>query len=374
MPSPMRPLMRSLSRPVAFSARVALTLAVAATGFAAAPLFGQTADVKQAAEPAVTLKVGDTAPPLKVGKWVKGEAVKSFQPGTVYVMEFWATWCGPCRAAIPHVTELQHKYKDKVVVIGQNVWEEDEKLVEPFVQQMGDKMDYRVVTDDKSTSARGAMADTWMQAAGKNGIPCSFIVDQQGKIAWIGHPMAMADVLAQVVEGKFDPTAQAGREAAAEAAQKKVMEAMNRNDIDGAISAIDELAKVQPEIAPQLPMIKFSLLLRADKYDKAYAMADDVYGAVKDNPQALNELAWTIATEESIKQRDLKTAERFAARAVELTKREEGAILDTLARVQFDQGKVDEAIATQTEAVAKAEPDQKSELQATLDKYKAAKK
>ena len=77
------------------------------------------------------LKIGDAAPPLKVGKWIKGEPVKAVEAGKLHVLEFWATWCGPCVAAIPHVSELQKKHAD-VVFIGVNVWEDDPEKVEGF--------------------------------------------------------------------------------------------------------------------------------------------------------------------------------------------------------------------------------------------------
>ncbi|HVU64861.1 MAG TPA: TlpA disulfide reductase family protein [Phycisphaerales bacterium] len=64
------------------------------------------------------LIVGDPAPSLSIEKWIKGEPVTSFEKGKVYVVEFWATWCGPCKASMPHITDLQKQYKGKVTFIG----------------------------------------------------------------------------------------------------------------------------------------------------------------------------------------------------------------------------------------------------------------
>ena len=155
---------------------------------------------------AATLKAGDPAPKLETGKWVQGEPVKDFQKGKAYIVEFWATWCPPCRASIPHLNETYLKFKDKgLVVIGQDCWEKDESLVAPFVEKMGDKMTYRVALDDKTSNKKGQMAITWMEAAGRNGIPSAFLVDTKGKIAWIGHPMALKEeVIEDVLAGKYD--------------------------------------------------------------------------------------------------------------------------------------------------------------------------
>ena len=153
---------------------------------------------------APTLKVGDPAPKLQTGKWVQGEPVKDFAKGKAYIVEFWATWCPPCRASIPHLNETYEKFKDKgLVVIGQDCWENDESLVAPFVKKMGDKMTYRVALDDKTSAKEGQMAKTWMAAAGRDGIPSAFLIDTKGVIAWIGHPMELKEeVIESVLAGK----------------------------------------------------------------------------------------------------------------------------------------------------------------------------
>lgn len=149
-----------------------------------------------------TLKPGMPPPALSVGSWVKGDPVL-IEPGKVYVVEFWATWCGPCLQSIPHLTELAKKYAGKVNFVGVSVWERGrdiEGLVGKFVKDMGAKMEYTVALDD----ADGTMAKTWMQAAGQGGIPSAFIINGDRKIVWIGHPMSMDTALEQVTAGTFD--------------------------------------------------------------------------------------------------------------------------------------------------------------------------
>jgi thiol-disulfide isomerase/thioredoxin len=162
-----------------------------------------------------TLKVGDAAPPLLIEKWVKGDPVEKLEKGKVYVVEFWATWCGPCIAAFPHVTELQKKYADKgLTVIGVDIWERGDRTKVPeFVEKQGERMGYTVAMEqvDEANPREGKMAQTWMRAAGQRGIPCAFIIDREGKIAWIGHPMTMDKPLEKAIGAKANAKEKAGK-------------------------------------------------------------------------------------------------------------------------------------------------------------------
>lgn len=188
-------------------AAILLTAAVAGVALAQpTPVGGQPgkpapkAEPKKEAKPEATLKVGSKAPAVKADKWVKGTEVKSFESGKVYVMEFWATWCPPCIKSIPLLTDLQKTHKE-VTVIGMASSErkastgDDKRLekVESFVKGKGAEMEYTVAYD-----ANGTMGKDWLRAAGQNGIPCAFVVDGDGKIAWIGNPLNHEALVAAV--------------------------------------------------------------------------------------------------------------------------------------------------------------------------------
>jgi thiol-disulfide isomerase/thioredoxin len=330
------------------------------------------------------LSVGDPAPKLQVGKWVQGDPVKAFDSNHVYVVEFWAVWCAPCRTSIPHLNDLHEKFKDKgLVVIGQNVWEGDESNVAPFIQQMGRKMTYRVALDKKAKDGKGVMSETWMTAAGQNGIPAAFVVDRKGRIAWLGHPMELDDkIIEDVLADRFDVagfrvTFEQQQQLAKQRdlAGKELRDAMRKKDWDTADRALAQLEKATPEsMRSRYGLTRLQILLGKKDYDAAYKLAESLNDAHKDESGFGNDVAWTLALHEGLDQRGLNLAEKIASQANSSSQGKSSAVLDTLARIQFLLGKKDEAIATQQKALdAAADEREKPYLKKVLDDYKQGK-
>ncbi len=327
-----------------------------------------------------TLKIGDPAPPLHVGEWIKGEPVKEFEKGKIYVLDFWATWCGPCVKAIPKLSKLQLDNKDNgVIVLGINCLEQEDSDIATFMKKQGKKISYRVATDDLTKSEEGRMVESWLTAAAQEYIPVIFVVNKEGLIAWIGHPDELPEVLAKVIEDKWDVAKakedflkRAKQTQELIALQEKLEAAIEEKRVDDALKAIDEMLKLEPGAASKSGVTKFLLLLRMDEYEKAYAMNDELFKLYNDDSETLNEISWSIMDNEDLAKRDFEMSLKFAVRANEVAKGEDPAILDTLAHAHFDTGKISQAIEFQTKAVEKAADDKKlkKDLEKTLKKYK----
>jgi thiol-disulfide isomerase/thioredoxin len=347
-----------------------ITLLLTAGLFSPVGVTAQTNDNATDTEPKITLRVGDAAPPLAPGKWIKGEPVKSFEKDKVYVVEFWATWCPPCRTTIPHLTELQAKHKD-VIIIGQSVSERNPDTVAAFVEKMGTNMNYRVAVDDVSKGKSGLMNLTWMEAAGQDGLPTAFLVGKDGKIAWIGHPTQLEPILELVLAGQFDPVKQAAIAAKQLKLEQELKVALTAKDFDTALKLTDELGTIAPHFSREATGLKFQILLEKKDYDAAYKLGPRLLELLKDDVTALNAVAWMLVTDEQLEKRDLALAEKMALRANELTKSENSNVLDTTAKVYATQGDYVKAVEWGTKAVAKANEEEKAEIEKTLATYKA---
>ncbi len=327
--------------------------------------------VSRGADPGpVTLKVGDAAPKLYVSKWVKGDPVDEFKAGHVYVIDFWATWCGPCKRSMPHVTDLQKKYAEKVTIIGLNIWETNLEAVEPFVIEMGDQLAYSIAIDEVPQGQRqGKSAAAWMRAAGQRGIPTVFVVDQQGKIAWIGHPMTMDRPLAQIVQGTFDAQKEAEFSKAMDELETGQREAMKNKDWDKVIEYADKIIEKDATAAPNQGIMKLRALYGKSDWEAGNSLAAKLLEQHASDSDALRALAWTMVRAGG--EADVKLALAAAVKAQQV--RDDGwAGKHLLAQAHFANKEYAKAVELQTEVVQATQDQMKQYHQRLLDTYKKA--
>lgn len=311
-----------------------------------------------------TLLVGSKAPGFEVAKWIKGEEIKEYAAGRVYIVEFWATWCGPCKRSIPHLTELAAKHKDKVTVVGVSVWEtqpddttsEYLPRVEEFVTKMGDKMNYVVAAD----TATHSMSNLWMAASGQQGIPASFIV-KDGVIQWMGHPLdGMDAALGEILAGTYDPSKEAARKAKAEEAMKvkqeifqKVTTLAEEGKGKDAVAELEKLIAIEEVVEDRrfLHRFKFDLMLGYDEA-AAYSLGRELSaGVLKDDEFNQYVMAERILTDEKLKSPDFALALSLAERSAAIWEDDKTMALDLVGYANFKLGNIDRAIEVQEDVV-----------------------
>ncbi len=304
------------------------------------------------------LNVGDPAPALQPAKWLKGTPTQSFAPGKVYVVEFWATWCGPCKENIPHLTELAAKYKDTVSVNGISVLENNDpkatgylKKVEEFVKAQGNRMVYNVAVD----GPEGAVAKAWMKAADEGGLPTSFVVGKDGKIAWIGHPKDLETTLAAVVAGTYDVAAARAKRAKDVEVVRPIREAMAAKSWAKAVKLIDAAVAAKPEEERLYAYDRLTALFHADP-KKAMAEADKIEKESNGDIGAYRMIASIFASQKDLSRPVYLYGKSLIARA---QAKEEMLymVLAMGAEIDASLGDYAGAVKAQERAVAAAEKD-----------------
>ncbi|HEY8929080.1 MAG TPA: TlpA disulfide reductase family protein [Mucilaginibacter sp.] len=221
-------------------------------------------------------KLGDPRPKLTVREWIKrspGDKSKNIE-----VVEFWATWCGPCISNMSHLSELALKYKDSVSFSAINVYEaranfpKSDAQVKAFVAKMGNKMNLDVALVDSN-----AVHD-WLDAYRLKMIPAAFIIDQKNRVAWVGHPMDLDTVLPKVLDKTWDIEKELSLRHEDERLKNLdtsiiskvrpfVEKSVNLGNLglpDSVLNVIDRMVNLEPglEYMPTIVKYKFSALLK----------------------------------------------------------------------------------------------------------------
>ncbi|HVU58475.1 MAG TPA: TlpA disulfide reductase family protein [Puia sp.] len=258
-------------------------------------------------DPPPAVSIGDPAPALRVRAWLKGAPIQQFEKGRVYVLEFWATWCAPCRAAMPHLSELARAYNGKATFVGIDIYEEKTMSLEKikhFVDSIGSRMDYNAAADDSNF-----MAAEWLDSTREKGIPKTFVVNADGRLAWIGHPKDLEPILPQIVNNKWDIQAAL--------AQKNLQRRLDFEDEDdnfelavfkpnsarpnapdrpdSMLLAIAKFVEKEPGLkyAPSMAYNTFTALLKTDT-NRAYTYAKEVMASSYFGEPSVQSIIWPI--------------------------------------------------------------------------------
>ncbi|MET4236298.1 thiol-disulfide isomerase/thioredoxin [Bradyrhizobium sp. LA6.10] len=213
------------------------------------------------------LSVGSPAPLIKVEDWLRGQPVTKFEPGKVYIVEFWATWSGTCIASMANFVTLQDKYRNNgVEVVGIASHEqaltanEARASLDAWLTKSVPNLNYAIAFD-----YAGEMNKPWMDPSFSVGIPTSFVVDRDGRLAFIGHSTQLDNVLPKVLNGSWAVSDEAkaldaerintGRRGKRELSQKRALEpifarlepAMKSKNWAAALSAVEEALAAMPD-------------------------------------------------------------------------------------------------------------------------------
>lgn len=319
---------------------------------ATALLFATRALAQQAAtEP--TLVPGNEVKPdaLAKGEWIQGTAPAAWEPGKVYMLECWATWCGPCLAVIPHVNELHKKYSEKGLrVIGVNVWEDDKDKVRAFVEGKGEGMSYPVVFTGRGSD----FEKDWLKAAGVGGIPHAFLV-RDGKLLLKSHPARINDeVILAALEGgdameKIQGAMKKDEEAKAalNSTLREFSLASGKKDVaamEAALAKMNELDKSGRYAAP----LGMEIAIAKKDWDavgQALAKEDA-------NPSVVMRVARLASGDEEV---PLPLVETVSAKFAALTGEKAGPLeLQAICRMQWKLDKKEDALASARSALEKA--------------------
>jgi len=266
---------------------------------------------------------------------------------------------------MPHLSELARKYAGKAVFTGVNVWETAKTVeqasympkVEAFVKSAHDMMAYNVAVDTESGVNKGAFGVGWLAAAGRQGIPCTFVIGPDGRIAWIGHPsLGLDEVIGLAIEDKLDATATAGinsryKAMTAESLElrKQLADLQKAGEAERIAAFADEMMARIPFVADAAIPAKYAALAGLDQ-TRARTYAEEIIRTKGNAPYFLRALAMSALAEDN-PNHDYPLAVKLMEAAMNNCTPTDMVAAPVMAEAYFKAGNTTKAVAMQQSIV-----------------------
>jgi thiol-disulfide isomerase/thioredoxin len=339
---------------------------------------------------AQVLQVGSKAPAIDIEHWISDgngayPRVTKFVPGKTYVIEFWATWCGPCLKAMPHLAQLQEKYGDKIQFISvtdESLPEITELLAQDYPgtgKTFGELTSAYCLTSDPD----GSTHRDYMEASQASGIPTAYVVGPTGQIEMIGHPMSLDGVLKMIAAGNWDRESYYAAIEKRESLMAAIDNAVNAEDLEKAFTLAKQLTEVTPpnELV-RTKFIQTQLAIRVGNED-AIEFFKDTAEQLKDEDGGIAAMVWMIVEMKYEGEQPnpalIKTAEQILSSHIAGLsdsnadrRMMKGAVMDILSHLYYVQDRLDDAIANQVKAVSFNNDAELTDFLKQLKKEKAA--
>lgn len=296
----------------------------------------------------VKLSIGDTVTVLRVDKWIKGGDFVPLEKGKVFLVDFWATWCLPCVAEMPHLSFLQQKYKQKglevIAITSEDNMGNNLEAVRKFVQKRDSIISFNVAwappvyTKDSLTVI---VMHPWLQATKTRAIPKAFLIDKKGRIVFIGDALSVDDILDRVIDKHYDIT--------------------------------ELIANSEEETQADTVLAQFNNCIKSKNYSTALKYGHRLlseFQHVKATTYIM--MASQVAKlqqDKEIDQQLLNIGYQAAVRGVALTRFEQPAYLDLLATIYAARKDFAAAIITEKLAVDLSDGDMKKDFSKQLQSY-----
>lgn len=299
--------------------------------------------------------------------WLQGAPVKEWEKDKVYIFEFWATWCGPCLAAMPHMEQLHQAFKDnpRMQIIGVNVMDrKTPEALKEFIKNRPTPLNYTMAVDVDGKKTR----EKWLEPLKVNGIPHAFAV-KNGRLIWRGHPAQLSEKTMQaMLKPDFSAASLAakGPDAGAREWQhyretsQKVRELVEKDGKLGAqalLKQVQDSGKFPQDQVIQLKMIPFLVLAEQDKFEEAQSVLSDVSREYPDDYRVQIDIAGTLMEGKSVPagKMDAALVERCLNRCIEISRKsnkEASLPWRMMAELRERQGNMKEALQDMEKALS----------------------